>query len=50
MAALADKGGPREKLARFYIKRMLPEHVGLLQHAQEGIEGAMALTLDELAS
>ena len=50
MAALADKGGPREKLARFYIKRMLPEHAGLLQHAQEGIEGAMALTLDELAS
>ena len=49
MAALADKGGPREKLARFYIKRMLPEHAGLLQHAQEGIEDAMALTLDELA-
>ncbi|MGR3760497.1 acyl-CoA dehydrogenase [Roseobacteraceae bacterium NS-SX3] len=49
-AALADKGGAREKLARFYIKRMLPEHASLLVHAQEGAEGTMALTLDELAS
>ncbi|MDE4134264.1 acyl-CoA dehydrogenase [Phaeobacter sp. QD34_3] len=50
MAAMADQGGAREKLARFYIKRMLPEHAGLLQHAQEGIEGVMALTLEELAN
>lgn len=49
-AAIADKGGPREKLARFYIKRMLPEHAGLLVHVQEGYAGTMALTLDELAS
>ena len=49
-AAIADQGGPREKLARFYIKRMLPEHAGLLVHAQEGLEGTMALTLDEMAS
>ena len=35
-AALADKGGPRERLARFYILRMLPEHLGLLAHAQAG--------------
>jgi len=48
-AAMADQGGAREKLARFYIKRMLPEHAGLLQHAQEGVEGVMALTLEELA-
>ncbi len=48
-AAIADKGGPREKLARFYIKRMLPEHAGLLVHAQEGYAGTMALTLEELA-
>ncbi len=48
-AAMADQGGPRERLARFYIKRMLPEHAGLLQHAQEGVEGVMALTLEELA-
>ncbi len=47
-AAIADKGGPREKLARFYIKRMLPEHAGLLTHVQEGAAGTMALTLDEM--
>lgn len=48
-AAIADRGGPREKLARFYIKRMLPEHAGLLTHVQEGAAGTMALTLEELA-
>jgi hypothetical protein len=48
-AAMADVGGPREKLARFYINRMLPEHAALLAHAQAGAEGARALTLDELA-
>jgi acyl-CoA dehydrogenase len=47
-AALADKGGAREKLARFYITRLLPEHTGLLAHAQAGAEGLFALTLDEL--
>lgn len=47
-AAIADKGGAREKLARFYIKRMLPEHAGLLTHVQEGAAGTMALTLDEM--
>lgn len=29
-AAQSDKGGARERLARFYITRMLPEHAGLL--------------------
>lgn len=48
-AALADRGGPREKLARFYIQRLLPEHVGLLSHAQAGAEGLFALTPEELA-
>ncbi len=48
-AAMADPGGAREKLARFYINRMLPEHAGLLAHAQAGAEGAFALSLDELA-
>ena len=48
-AAMADVGGPREKLARFYINRMLPEHAALLAHAQAGADGARALTLDELA-
>ncbi|MEP3676626.1 acyl-CoA dehydrogenase [Sulfitobacter sp.] len=48
-AALADRGGAREKLARFYIQRMLPEHLALLAHAQAGAEGLFALTPEELA-
>ena len=48
-AAMADLGGPREKLARFYINRMLPEHAGLLAAAMEGADTTFALTLDELA-
>ena len=49
-AALADKGGAREKLARFYIQRLLPEHVGLLAHAQAGEADLFAMTADELAA
>lgn len=49
-AALADPGGAREKLARFYIDRLLPEHVGLLAHAQSGAEGLYTMSLDELAA
>ncbi len=49
-AALADKGGPREKLVRFYILRLLPEHVGLLAHAQAGEADLFALSADELAA
>lgn len=48
-AAMADLGGPREKLARFYITRLLPEHAALLAHAQAGAAGAYALSLEELA-
>lgn len=49
-AAVADQGGAREKLARFYIQRMLPEHTALLAHAQAGAEDLYALTADELAA
>ena len=42
-AALADKGGAREKLARFYIKRMLPQHAAYLIHAREGAAGSGAV-------
>ncbi|UWQ80193.1 acyl-CoA dehydrogenase [Leisingera sp. S132] len=48
-AAMEDQGGAREKLARFYITRMLPEHSALLAHAQAGAEGTFALSHDELA-
>ena len=48
-AALADRGGAREKLARFYIQRLLPEHAALLTHAQAGAADLYALTADDLA-
>ncbi|GFE52223.1 acyl-CoA dehydrogenase [Roseobacter cerasinus] len=49
-AALADLGGPREALARFYIKRLMPEHVGLLAHAQAGADDLYGLSPDDLAA
>ncbi|WP_295313922.1 acyl-CoA dehydrogenase [Roseobacter sp.] len=49
-AALADRGGAREKLARFYITRLLPEYEGLLAHAQAGAKDLYSLTDDDLAA
>jgi hypothetical protein len=49
-AALADKGGAREKLARFYMQRLLPEHAGLLAHAQAGQDALYAFDIDELVA
>ncbi|WP_299503845.1 acyl-CoA dehydrogenase [uncultured Roseobacter sp.] len=49
-AALAEQGGKREALARFYIKRLLPEHAGLLTQAQAGAEDLYALSADDLAA
>ncbi len=48
-AALADPDGPREKLARFYINALLPEHAGLLAQSQNGAGDLYALNLEELA-
>ena len=48
-AALTDDGA-RKRLATFYIKRTLPEHIGLLAHVREGADDLMAVTLDDLAS
>lgn len=48
-AAMADKGGARERLAGFYINRLLPEHIGLLAHARCGAEGLYAVTPEDLA-
>ena len=50
MAARADRGGPREKLARFYINRLLPEHSGLLAQAQKGAEDLFDMTVEELSA
>jgi len=49
-AALAEPGGTRETLARFYIARMLPEHASLLDHARSGAAGLYGLSLDEMAA
>lgn len=47
-AALADKDGPRHRLATIYIKRVLPEHQSLLAEARQGSGDLFALTADEL--
>jgi len=49
-SAVADKGGVREKLARFYILRMLPENTSLLAQAQSGDYDVFSLTAEEFAT
>ncbi|TCL08479.1 hypothetical protein BXY66_0516 [Shimia isoporae] len=50
-AAIAEGGeGARSKLAAFYIKRLLPEHSGLLEHAMQGAAGVYALSAEELGA
>jgi alkylation response protein AidB-like acyl-CoA dehydrogenase len=50
-AALSEtKEGPRTKLARFYINRLMPEHIGLLAHATAGADDLYAITADELGA
>ncbi len=48
-AAMAEGGeGARSKLARFYIRRLLPEHESLLTHAMVGADDLFAFSLEEL--
>lgn len=50
-AACAEEGeGPRTKLARFYIKRLLPEHSGHLAHAIQGAAELYDLSIDDLSA
>ena len=50
-AAVAEGGdGPRTRLARFYLTRLLPEHQGLLAHAVAGADDLYALSPDDLAA
>ena len=50
-AALAEGGeGPRVKLARFYVNRLLPEHQALLAQALVGAEDLYAMTDAELCA
>ena len=50
LAAHHDKGGRYEKVARFYIQRLLPEHASLLTQAQAGDYDIYALTPEEFAA
>ena len=50
-AAMAEGGeGPRTRLAKFYITRLLPEHVGHLAHATCGADDLYALTTEDLTA
>ncbi|AGI65946.1 acyl-CoA dehydrogenase [Octadecabacter antarcticus 307] len=50
LTAAAQGDGTRKRLATFYIKRILPEHTGLLAHVREGGDDLMAITLDDLVA
>ncbi|WP_136646332.1 acyl-CoA dehydrogenase [Tabrizicola sp. YIM 78059] len=47
-ATLADPA--REPLARFFIRRLLPEHLALLAQTREGAAGLYALSAKDLAA
>ncbi len=50
-AALAEgHEGPRTALARFYIRRLLPEHAALLAQVREGAAGLYALSTEDLVA
>ncbi len=49
-AVVAGSGTPRWAMAEFYIRRLLPEHIGLLAHAREGADGLYALSPDDFAA
>ena len=49
-AALADRAhGPHAALAAFYINRLLPEHLGLLEQVRQGDSGLFDVTVEDLA-
>ena len=49
LAAAQAGDAARQKLAAFYIERLLPEHAALLAHVRHGSDGLMSITPDELA-
>ena len=49
LIAAAKGDEARQRLAAFYIKRLLPEHVSLCSHVREGAVDLMAITPDDLA-
>ncbi len=40
----------RARLAAFYIRRLLPEHAGLLEQVRDGSDAVMGLSVDDLAA
>ena len=48
-AALAAPDETRPALARFYIKRLMPEHASLLDQVREGADGLYDLSPEDLA-
>ncbi|WP_163848966.1 acyl-CoA dehydrogenase [Pseudooceanicola aestuarii] len=48
--AEAETDGPRTRLARFYIKRLLPQHQSYLAEAVEGAADLYALSVEELSA
>jgi len=47
-AAQADPEGPRARLARVFIGRILPEHTALLTRARHGADALYALSPEDL--
>ncbi|MFT6074488.1 MAG: alkylation response protein AidB-like acyl-CoA dehydrogenase [Yoonia sp.] len=50
LASAVFGDGSRARLATFYIKRILPEHAGLLAHTREGAADLMAISVDDLTA
>ncbi len=52
LKAACEEGteGPRTRLARFYINRLLPEHAAMLTHAMRGADDLYALTVEDLSA
>ena len=44
------RNGPRTKIAKFYIKNLLPEHIGLLAQATQGADDIYALDVEDLVA
>ena len=50
LASAVAGDASRERLATFYIKCMLPEHIGLLAHVREGADDLLAISAADLAA
>ncbi|MFY0692900.1 MAG: acyl-CoA dehydrogenase [Paracoccaceae bacterium] len=49
-AKAAGAGSARAKLARVYVQRTLPEHMGLAEHVRHGAEDLYALSAEDLVA